>query len=170
MTRFGMVMTTYFATLAVGLSSFLHPTPKLIWNASASVPIGLYAVRPARVLHVAELVVVVPPEPLASFLADGGYLPKGVPLLKRILALPGQTVCRTDRTITVDGIAMGGALERDRRGRPLPVWQGCLAVSAGEVFLMNWQSEDSLDGRYFGSLSATAIVGRAEPLWTDEEE
>jgi type IV secretory pathway protease TraF len=127
-------------------------------------------VRPADVLHVTELVVVRPPEPLASFLADGGYLPKGVPLLKRILALPGQTVCRTDRTITVDGIAMGEALERDRRGRPLPVWQDCLAVSAGEVFLMNWQSEDSLDGRYFGSLSATAIVGRAEPLWTDEEE
>jgi conjugative transfer signal peptidase TraF len=170
MTRFGMVMTTYFATLAVGLSSFLHPTPKLIWNASGSVPVGLYAVRPADVLHVTELVVVMPPEPLASFLADGGYLPKGVPLLKRILALPGQTVCRTDRTITVDGNAMSEALERDRRGRPLPVWQGCRAIPAGEVFLMNWQSEDSLDGRYFGSLSATAIVGRAEPLWTDEEE
>jgi conjugative transfer signal peptidase TraF len=170
MTRFGMVMTTYFATLAVGLSSFLHPTPKLIWNASGSVPVGLYAVRPADVLHVTELVVVMPPEPLASFLADGGYLPKGVPLLKRILAHFGQTVCRSDRTITVDGNAMSEALERDRRGRPLPVWQGCRAIPAGEVFLMNWQSEDSLDGRYFGSLSATAIVGRAEPLWTDEEE
>ncbi len=49
------------------------------------------------------------------------YLPKDVPLLKRVLALPRQTVCRTDRTIAVDGIAMGTALERDRRGRTLPV-------------------------------------------------
>jgi conjugative transfer signal peptidase TraF len=170
MTRFGTVMTTYFATLAVGLSALFHPTQKLIWNASASVPIGLYALRPAGVLHVTELVVVRPPEPLASYLADRGYLPEGVPLLKRVLALPGQTVCRMDRTISVDGIAMGEALERDGRGRALPVWQGCRTIAAGEVFLMNRQSEDSFDGRYFGALPAAAIVGRAEPLWTDEED
>jgi conjugative transfer signal peptidase TraF len=170
MTRFGTVMTTYFATLAAGLSALFHPTPKLIWNASASTPIGLYAVRPAGMLRVTELVVVRPPEPLASFLADRGYLPEGVPLLKHVLALPGQTVCRTDRTIAVDGIAMGAALERDRRGRELPFWDGCRTVAAGEVFLMNQRSEDSLDGRYFGSLPATAIVGRAVPLWTDEED
>ena len=170
MTRFGIVMMTCFTTLAIGLSAFLRPTPKLIWNASASVPVGLYSVQPAGVLHVTELLVVRPPEPLASFLADRGYLPKGVPLLKRVLALPGQTVCRVDRAITVDGIAMGEALDRDRRGRTLPVWQGCRAVRADEVFLMNWQSEDSLDGRYFGSLPAAAIVGQAEPLWIVEED
>jgi type IV secretory pathway protease TraF len=73
MTRFGYVVTTYSTTLAVGLSAFLHLTPKLIWNASASVPIGLYTVRPAGVLHVTELVVIRPPEPLSSFLADRGY-------------------------------------------------------------------------------------------------
>jgi conjugative transfer signal peptidase TraF len=169
-TRFGYVVVTYFTTLAVGLSAFLHPTPKLIWNASASVPVGLYAMQPAGVLHVTELVVVRPPEPLASFLADRGYLPKGVPLLKRVLAVPGQTVCRTDRTISVDGIVMGEALERDRRGQTLPVWLGCRTVPAGEVFLMNRQSEDSFDSRYFGTLPGAAIVGRAEILWTDEED
>jgi type IV secretory pathway protease TraF len=73
-----------------------------------------------------------------------------------------------DHTITVDCI-VGEALERDRRGRTLPRWQGCRAVPVGEVFLMNRQSEDSLDGRYFGSLPTAAIVGRAEPLWTDAE-
>jgi type IV secretory pathway protease TraF len=35
---------------------------------------------------------------------------------------------------------------------------------------MNSQSADSLDGRYFGVLSTTAIIGQAEPLWTDEED
>ena len=35
---------------------------------------------------------------------------------------------------------------------------------------MNRQSEDSLDGRYFGPLPATTIVGEAAPLWTDEEQ
>jgi type IV secretory pathway protease TraF len=85
-----------------------------------------------------------------------------------LLALPGQKVCRDQLTITVDNIALGDARERDSRGRPLPVWQGCRAVAEGEFFLMNWQSADSLDGRYFGVLPITAIIGRAEPLWTVE--
>jgi conjugative transfer signal peptidase TraF len=168
MTHREIAITACLAALAAGLGALFHPTPKLIWNASASVPIGLYAVRPSGMLHVTELVVVRTPEPLARFLADRGYLPKDVPLLKRILALPGQVVCRTDRTITIDGIAMGAALERDRHGRALPVWQGCRVVPAGEVFLMNQQSKDSLDSRYFGPLPATTIVGRAEPLWVND--
>ncbi len=170
MTRFGYVMTTYFALLGFACAAIFPVSPKFIWNASASVPIGLYAIRPAGTLQVTELVVVRPPDALASFLDERRYLPKGVPMLKRVLALPGQAVCRTDRTITVDGIAMGDALDRDRSGRPLPVWQGCRRIPAGQVFLMNWQSEDSLDGRYFGLLPATTIVGRADPLWTREED
>jgi type IV secretory pathway protease TraF len=106
---------------------------------------------------------------LATLLDERRYLPKGVPLLKRVLALPGQAVCRADRTITVDGVAMGEAL-RPRSGGPAFARQGCRVVAAGEVFLMNRHSEDSLDGRYFGPLPATTIVGRADPLWTREED
>ena len=35
---------------------------------------------------------------------------------------------------------------------------------------MNWQSADSLDGRYFGAMPASAVIGRAVPVWTDEKE
>jgi conjugative transfer signal peptidase TraF len=153
----------------VAIVALRPPRPILIWNASASVPIGLYAVTPAEVLYVNELVIVKPPIALATFFAGRGYLAMGVPLLKRILALPGQAVCRLNRTITVDGNAMGVALDHDHRGRPLPTWQGCQVIDAGDVFLMNRQSEDSLDGRYFGSLPTTSIVGRADPLWTEKE-
>ena len=170
MTRFGWVMTTYLAALTIDVAALFQPAPKLLWNASASVPIGLYAVHHVGALHVGELLVVTPPEPLASFLDQRRYLPKGVPLLKRVAALPGQTVCRADRAIIVDGFAIGDALGRDRLGRPLPVWQGCRLVAAGQVFLMNRQSRDSLDGRYFGPLPTTTIVGRADPLWTREKD
>jgi type IV secretory pathway protease TraF len=66
MTRFGWGMTTYLAVLGIGLTTLIHPVPKLIWNAGASVPIGLYAVHPTGALHVTELHVVTPPEPLAT--------------------------------------------------------------------------------------------------------
>jgi conjugative transfer signal peptidase TraF len=147
----------------------VKPSPIFIWNSSKSVPVGLYRLRPAGNHHVTELVAVRPPEPLATYLDLNGYLPAGVPMLKRVLALPGQTVCRNGRTISVDGIEIGEARERDGRGRPLPVWEGCDLVGQGEFFLMNWQSATSLDGRYFGMMPATAIIGRALPVWTWEE-
>jgi conjugative transfer signal peptidase TraF len=169
MTRFGRITATSVVVLGVGLSVLFRPAPRLIWNASASVPIGLYAVRPSGALHVDELLLVMPPEPLATFLDERRYLPKGVPLLKHVLALPGQTICRSDRTITVDGVTMGEALDRDHLSRSLPVWHGCRVIADGDVFLMNRQSGDSLDGRYFGPLPTVSIVGRADPLWTDQE-
>uniref|UniRef100_B0SV57 Putative conjugal transfer protein n=1 Tax=Caulobacter sp. (strain K31) TaxID=366602 RepID=B0SV57_CAUSK len=168
MTRLAYVMTTYAAVFTTVALSFLHVAPRLIWNASASTPIGLYSIGPAGHLEVTDLVAVDAPEPLARFLADGGYLPRGVPLMKRVVALPGQEVCRIGRDIMVDGIAIGSALARDHRGRELPVWQGCRRIADGEVFLMNWQVRDSLDGRYFGPIPASAIIGQALPVWTDE--
>ena len=44
-----------FRGAVVGVSALFHPAPKLLWNASASVPIGLYAVHRAGALHVGEL-------------------------------------------------------------------------------------------------------------------
>ena len=169
----GRVVTllTTLAAATVGLSTIgERSVPRYLWNVSDSVPIGLYRLSPIGRLAVTELVAVAPPEPTATFLADGDYLPRNVPMLKRVLALPGQTVCREHLTITVDAIAMGIARERDGRGRPLPVWQGCRVIASGQVFLMNWQSADSLDGRYFGVLSMSAIIGKAAPLWTNGEE
>lgn len=168
MTRFAYVMSVYLATMTIVLVSFLHVPVKLIWNASASTPIGLYSITPLRSPEVTDLVAVTPPKALAAFMVERGYIGPGVPLLKRIAALPGQRVCRAERTITVDAVTMGDALDRDHRGRPLPAWQGCRVVSKGELFLMNWQVRDSLDGRYFGPLPASAVIGRAIPLYTDE--
>ena len=162
------VFITFMATI-LPLSTVGGATPLFIWNASNSVPIGLYRVQPATRLTVTELVAVQPPDLLAAFLDLNGYLPIGVPMLKRVLALPGQTVCRNGLTIAVDGVDVGDAHERDGHGRPLPAWHGCRVIADGDVFVMNWQSADSLDGRYFGPLPASAVIGRAVPVWTDEE-
>ncbi|SDD79959.1 conjugation peptidase TraF. Serine peptidase. MEROPS family S26C [Sphingomonas sp. YR710] len=169
MTRFGYIMTTNFAVMLIGGLSFIPITPKLIWNASASTPIGLYSVDKAPTLDIRDLVAVAAPEPLAKLLAERGYLPRGVPLLKHMAGLPGQQVCRTDTRITVNGITMGEALRRDRLGRDLPVWRGCRRVARNEIFLMNWSVRDSLDGRYFGPIPTSSIIGRAMPVWTDED-
>jgi len=149
----------------IAFSSVAHPMPRLLWNASASVPTGLYAMHPAGRLTAGELLVVRPPAALAQFMAARRYLALGVPLIKHVAALPGQIVCRSGFTITVNGIAEAQALDRDTRGRKLPVWQGCRTVQLGEVFLMNAAVADSFDGRYFGPVPDSTIIGSATPLW-----
>lgn len=165
MTRFGWFLTTYFAILGAGTSVAIHPAPRLIWNATASTPVGLYRLQTARILHVGDLIAIRPPADIAATLSRGGYLPLGVPLLKPVAALPGQLVCRIGAAVSVDGKQFGDALARDHRGRPLPVWQGCRHVLPGQIFVMNPAVPTSLDGRYFGVLPFAAVLGRAEPVW-----
>lgn len=168
MSRFGWVLATYVAVLGVAVAAVVTAPKRLLWNASASAPVGLYVLRSARPLRVGELVVVQAPEPLARFMAARRYLPLGVPLLKQVIALPGAKVCRFGDVILVNGQTVGFALVKDRLGRPLPVWQGCRAIPHDQVFLMNRTVRDSFDGRYFGLLSAELVVARAVPIWTDE--
>ncbi|MFG1359011.1 S26 family signal peptidase [Xanthobacter pseudotagetidis] len=169
MSRRHILGVALLAVVAVAAPIAVDMPMKLLWNATASAPIGFYAIEPADRLTAPELVAVMPPEPLAAFMVQRGYIGDGVPLLKRVAGLPGQLVCRSGRSVTVDGVAMGAALDRDRIGRDLPVWQGCRVIAPGELFLMNSGVRDSLDGRYFGPLPASAVVGRALPLWADED-
>lgn len=154
---------------AVGLIAaplLATPRPRLIWNASASVPIGLYRAEGADNLALGDLVAVMPPDELATFLAERGAVPRGVPILKHVAALAGSTVCRTGVTVTIDGRPAAVALLRDRAGRLLPTWSGCRTLVDGEAFLLNPDAPESFDGRYFGPLPVDAIVARLEPLWT----
>lgn len=167
--RTAYLAATALAALLIGGISVTDVTPRLIWNASASVPLGLYALRPTDTFTVGDLVAVDPPKPLASFITERGYVSAGVPLLKHVVALPGQRVCRSGSTITIDEAEVAEALPQDSIGRDLPVWQGCRILKPGEVFLLNAGVGDSLDGRYFGPLPTHSIIGRAIPLWTDDE-
>lgn len=168
MTRFGYVMATYFATMGIAIVSFVQMPLRLVWNASASVPIGLYDLHSPRALHDGDLVAVMPDKPLANFMVERGYIGRGVPLMKHIAALAGQEVCRTGNAVTVDAAPFGTALEHDKQLRPLPVWQGCRRIGDGQVFLMNPSVPDSFDGRYFGPTSVRSVIGKATPLYTDE--
>ena len=152
--------------LSFAAIALTDPLPRVIWNASASAPLGLYRIRPDSDPPVGPLVAVAPPERLGRWMAERGYLGRDVPLLKHVAAKAGQRVCRVGATISVDGRAVAVALIRDRIGRPLPAWQGCRTLAAGELLLLNPDHPDSLDGRYFGPLPASTVLGRAIPILT----
>ncbi|MBR0683944.1 S26 family signal peptidase [Roseomonas eburnea] len=156
--------------MLTGLGLIAVPTvagwqSRVFWNASASVPLGLYIAAPADDIALGDLVLVRPPETLAAFLGERGYLARGVPLLKHVAALPPQVVCAEGTAIIVDGGSVAHRRATDRLGRALPTWHGCHALEPGEVLLLNGGEPDSLDGRYFGPLPRTSIVARLRPVW-----
>ena len=168
MSRLPTLIVMAAATIAITISAIAPMPLTLVWNASVSMPIGLYAIGPVEQPSVGDRVAIDVTGPLATFLSTRGYLPVGVPLIKPIAAITGQRICRTGRTISVDETDTAEALDRDRWGRALPTWRGCRVIAAGEVFLMNARVRDSLDGRYFGAIPISAIIGRATLLYTDE--
>ncbi len=167
MTRWPIITTMLAGTAAVAFGSVATAPIRLVWNSSVSVPVGLYTIAMAEPLALSDLVAVRAPAPIERFMVARGSIAAGVPLLKRIGALPGQTVCRVGSAISIDGTQIGEAHAHDRHGRDLPKWQGCRELAHGEIFLMN-AAPDSFDGRYFGPFPARSVIGHATPLWTDE--
>ncbi|PZV34872.1 S26 family signal peptidase [Mesorhizobium kowhaii] len=161
--------TIALATIGLGLicfAAFVRPTPWLVWNASASAPVGLYRVAagsPAR----ADLVLARPPKSVADLAAERGYLPRNVPLVKGLAALPGEHVCAFNDAIIIAGEIVARRLTTDSQSRPLPWWSGCRNLSDDEVFLLGSEVNRSFDSRYFGPVPAANIIGRLVPLWTD---
>ena len=150
----------------LGIRALVHPAPWLVWNASASAPLGLYGVVHGHAVARGHLVLAEPPDAARRLSAERGYLPADVPLVKRVAAMHGDTVCGAGVAITINGRQVAERLSANSRGRPLPAWQGCRLLHGGEVFLLMEGVADSFDGRYFGPVEATAIIGRLVPLWT----
>lgn len=166
MKRVAIIILMTSAISLIGLSSLIGKHIKLVWNISTSVPIGFYRITATSDFKRGDLVLIRPSERLSIFFSSRQYLPAQAMLLKHIAALPRQTICRTGNMIFVDQMPIGIALQTDSIGRQLPVWQGCVSLSTTQVFVMNPDVRDSFDGRYFGPLPRSAIIGHAIPLFT----
>jgi conjugative transfer signal peptidase TraF len=155
------------ALVAAGLAASLPVArrPRLVWNATASAPIGLYRVTPPADLQVGDLVIARPPASVAGLAATRHYLPRGVPLVKRIAGGPGARICAAGVWVSFGPAASIRRLRRDAAGRLLPWWQGCRRLGPGQVLLVMADVPGSFDGRYFGPTAVPDIIGKAYPLW-----
>ena len=153
---------------ALAWASFVQPLPRLIYNPSDSVPVGWYRVTPPDALHVGAIVVTTLPPAAAALAAQRRYLPLRVPLLKRVGAVAPQHVCVLDARVWSDGAPVAAVLPADRLGRPLPSWQQCRRLRPGELFLLSTTNPASFDSRYFGPVSASAVIGVAHPVWQEK--
>jgi type IV secretory pathway protease TraF len=141
---------------ALGISVFVRPMPRLVWNASASAPLGFYWIRSDQAALTRRFRARGAARGRAPACRRGGYLPAGVPVVKRVTALTGAVVCGDSGIVVINDRVAAQTLLMDRQGRPIPAWSGCRVLADSEVFLPMEGVRDSFDGRYFGPIDASA--------------
>ncbi len=80
-----------------------------------------------------------------------------VPLIKRVVGLPGETIAIRENQVLIDGVPLDETYLDD-------IWQGDygpVEIAAGHVFVMGDNRGASNDSRYFGPVSFDRIIGRA---------
>ncbi len=164
--RLSVIGVMLLACVSLATIHVLNPTPRLIWNATESAPVGLYWVRHVDRLEVGDLVLAWLPDEARVLAAQRSYLPLNTPGVKRVAALAGDVVCVRNGFVLINEGLAARALNVDRNGRELTPWWGCRALEPGEILLLNDGSAASFDGRYFGPSRARDIVGKLVPLWT----
>jgi conjugative transfer signal peptidase TraF len=119
---------------AVGVTAVAFTAPFFIAgavgiriNASTSLPLGIYKETPD---FRAPLIEFCPPEPYGSFAASRGYRSLGncpdraAPLMKPVVAKPGDIVDVSSLGITVNGVLLPNTApkSKDSEGRPMQPW------------------------------------------------
>jgi conjugative transfer signal peptidase TraF len=160
----GLAALIALALAGLAAPSVFDPPPRLVWNASASAPVGLWAINPGAPIQVGDSVLAWPSPAARRLAAQRHYLPANVPMIKTVAAVAGDQVCAAQATITVNGRRVAVRRLADGRGRMLPWWRGCQRLSRGQLLLIN-PAPDSFDSRYFGPVGRGAIIGKATPLW-----
>lgn len=169
MSRAALLTVAGLGLAALCAPALVQPSARIVYNPSASVARGWYRIAPLASpdsLHVGSIVLVRLPAGVAAFAAQRGYLPEGVPIVKRIGAVAPQTVCVVDRLVWIDGVPMAAVLVHDGARRLLHPWAQCRALIEGELFFLSDTHPASFDSRYFGPVDAAALLGIARPLWT----
>jgi conjugative transfer signal peptidase TraF len=149
----------------VGLTIAAPPAPRLVWNASASAPVGLYGVSPGANPDAGDMVIAWVPESARRLAATRRYIPINVPLVKRVAAVPGDEVCAFGDAVFITGRRVATRRVVDGMGRAMPWWNGCRTLRDGDYFLLMPGASASFDGRYFGTTHRRDIVGKAQLLW-----
>ena len=142
--RLGLVAT---GIACLGVTIVVPPLPRLVWNASASAPIGLYGVAPGTQIKRGDMVIAWAPAVPRALAARRHYLPGNVPLVKRVAAVPGERVCAIGNGLFVGGRLVAERRTRDASGRPMPWWRGCTTLNDGALLLL-MDAPASFDGRF----------------------
>jgi signal peptidase I len=92
-------------------------------------------------------------------------------LVKRVIALPGQTIYSSGNSIYVNGqlLAEPYLPSLDPLGPPIASRQHPYRVPPGEFYMLGDNRADSCDSRYWGPIKGSSIVGKVVLTWWHDD-
>ena len=166
-----------YARVLIGLAlaaGLLVLSPwSLCWNATHSIPLGLYAAQRLDAqseLQPGDIVCYYPTTP--SWAVGRDYFVPGIRVCKPIVGVAGDEITSTEHEVRIHSQTRGTHLEvpmldRDSKGRELPAHAGTsLILASDQVFLVSTYAPNSLDSRYLGPVAREALTHRIYPLIT----
>ena len=167
--KFVLIVVLGFA-LIFSVFQFGH----IRFNSTESMPIGFYQIQKATTLKSGDYVLVCLPDPIAQEGHERGYLKKGIgctngaePLLKELIAVPGDNVFLTSNEMIVNGVGYQAPLFKiDRQGRATVYVQRGSYDHTSLYWLYGEHDQTySWDSRYYGGVGRENIMGIARPLF-----
>jgi conjugative transfer signal peptidase TraF len=129
----------------------------VVYNHSRSIPVGLY-VRIGVSPTGASIVTVRARDVALDEAVARGFDGQNDRFIKRVAALAGDIVCADGDVILINGRHAAERRRKNSTGSILPRWEGCIALSADELFLLG-DTPDSFDSRYWGPVRRSLIEG-----------
>ncbi|ACF45683.1 putative conjugal transfer protein TraF [Prosthecochloris aestuarii DSM 271] len=154
---FALFVTCLFA---IGATFFARPL--IIYNATDSLPHGLYLVVQKPDYERGDLVAFPVSESVKALVRQRRWLPDGAYLIKSIAGTNGDLLSTKTVRCFVNGRDFGAVETVDRTGQPLPVFSINRRLQNGEVAVLN-PSSRSFDSRYFGPIKERQSSHPGEP-------
>lgn len=156
-----LAVLAWIATTAIML-----PYKKFVWNATPSMPKGLYYLSYSNTIKPGDIVYFPIPDRVKKLVVDERkWLKANCSLMKPVVAVEGDFVCVNGTSLQVRGI-IGPVSSVDSLGRPLPAISWCGPLQKGQLFVGDISNPHSFDSRYFGPIEIQDIKGVATPVWT----
>jgi signal peptidase I len=166
-----MAITILVAVLLAGLVRTFAFQPFWIPSSSMAPTLGVYdrvLVQKAfftwRDVHEGQIVVFSHPR-----LDHCG--PQEGDLVKRVIALPGQTIYSSGNSIYVNGrlLAEPYLPHSDPLGPPIASSQHPYRVPPGEFYMLGDNRSDSCDSRYWGPIKGSSMIGKVVLVWWHDD-
>ena len=160
-----LINAMMFVIIAYGLYFILRYFDiGVIKQFTPSMPEGYYLTYYTQNITRDDDVLFKPNEHIQQFIVDHGWLPKGVPLLKRIVGIPGDKLCIKQRKVAINNKTIAIIKHKDSQGNPLPVFQFCGVIARNQYFVQGIANDHSFDSRYYGLISSNQIISKAIKL------
>ena len=147
---------TFALCLGIGFGAVSTLSDVVIYNASQSMPQGVYVRMHSPIVR-HSIVTVRARDVAPDYAATRRFTDANDRFLKRVVALDGDVVCAHGPLVTINHKVTLQRRTVDHLGRALPTWSGCRRLN-GQLFLIG-DTADSFDGRYWGPVASELIEG-----------